>query len=257
MPDRRSTRRPVDKQERQIAAFRPRKLLEEQVSAWGLYRSAFGGRQSVESRSAARRWTPNRDDFIDALQTQTPSRFVEDQIFDRIPHAFAGDRSSFAIWKRELGKKLDVDPACLTLVGSAATGFSLNPTKNFKAFDEKSDLDVAVISQHHFSVGWRYLRMNSTRRLRVDAATRNAWDDHVSRYIYWGTLATDKLLGVLPFGPKWMSATAHMSSLSPSDGRPVNLRIYSDYDALRSYQIQSTKALRDNLIEANTNAQIP
>ncbi|HEX5688265.1 MAG TPA: hypothetical protein VFY73_29955 [Ideonella sp.] len=187
----------------------------------------------------------NREEFVAALQTQTPSRFVEDQLFDRIPHAFGEDRMGFSKWKRELGSRIDVDPACITIVGSAATGFSLNPNKNFKAFDEKSDLDVAVISPHHFSEGWRYLRMNGTRRLRLDPATRIAWDEHVNRYIYWGTLATDRLLGVLPFGAKWLEAFSYMTGLAPSAGRPVNLRIYVDYDAMRSYQVQSTKSLRN------------
>lgn len=185
--------------------------------------------------------------FISSLQSTLPTLFVEDHLFDRVPHAFGADRSLFAGWKRDLAQRIDVDPACITLVGSAATGFSLNPNKNFKPFDDASDIDVAVISQHHFAIGWRYLRTNGARRLRVDMATRNAWDEHVNRYIYWGTLATDRLLGVLPFGREWLQAVTHMSSVSPTLGRPVNLRIYWDYDALRSYQVRGAKHLRDSL----------
>ena len=188
-----------------------------------------------------------RADFISNLQSTKPTLFVEAHLFDRIPHAFGTDRALFANWKRELSERIDVDPACITLVGSAATGFSLNPNKNFKPFDEASDIDVAVISQHHFTIGWRYLRTNSARRHRVDVATRNAWDEHVSNYIYWGTLATDRLLGVLPFGREWLAAITHISSVSPTLGRPVNLRIYSDYEALRSYQVHGAKNLRNSL----------
>jgi hypothetical protein len=190
----------------------------------------------------------DREAFIASLQQQNPVSFVEDNFFDRIPHVFADNRLNFAGWKRALGTLIDVDPACIMLVGSGATGFSMNPNKNFRAFDDESDIDVAVISSHHFAVGWKYLRMNGTRRLRVDIRTRNAWDEHVSRYIYWGTLATDHLLGVLPFGADWLKATSHMSQVDPTSGRSVNLRIYTDYDALRAYQIHGARTLRNNLV---------
>ena len=186
-----------------------------------------------------------REAFIEALRNESPVAFVENYLFDRIPAVFAGDRALFIAWKRVLAQKIEVDPACITIVGSAATGSSLNPSKNFKSFDETSDIDVAVVSPYHFSVGWRYLRMNGLRRLRVDKKTRNAWDQHVNLYIYWGTLATDKLLGVLPFGLQWINATSHMAQIAPTLGRAINLRIYTDYDSLRAYQVQGVRNLRD------------
>lgn len=187
-----------------------------------------------------------REALLESLRTETPTAFVDNHLFDRIPAIFGEDRAQFINWKRILAKKIEVDPACITIVGSAATGTSLNPSKNFKAFDDNSDVDVAVVSPFHFTVGWRYLRMNGARRLRVDARTRIAWDEHVSRYIYWGTIATDRLLGVLPFGLQWLQATSDIAQIAPTLGRSVNLRIYADYDSLRAYQIQGVRALRDS-----------
>lgn len=189
-----------------------------------------------------------REALIESLRSESPVAFVENFLFDRIPAVFAEDRLSFVAWKRALGEKIEVDPACITIVGSAATGASLNPTKNFKLFDETSDVDVAIVSPYHFTVGWRYLRMNSVRRLRVDARTKNAWDEHVSRYIYWGTLATDRLLGVLPFGLQWLTATTDMAQIPPTVGRQINLRIYADYDSLRAYHVHGVRNLRDSQI---------
>lgn len=183
-------------------------------------------------------------DLLQSLRNEAPLAFVENFLFDRIPDLFADDRSLFVAWKRELARRIEVDPACLTIVGSAATGVSLNPSKGFKLFDDKSDIDVAVVSQFHFNLGWRYLRMNGARRYRVDARTRIAWDEHVKSYIYWGTLATDKLLGVLPFGLQWLAATSEMAQMEPTIGRTVNLRIYSDYDSLRSYHVAGVKKVR-------------
>jgi hypothetical protein len=78
----------------------------------------------------------------------------------------------------------------------------------------------------------------------VDERTRIAWDEHVKKFVYWGTLATDRLLGVLPFGLQWLQAISRVSAMEPARGRPMNLRIYMDYESLRSYQIQSVRSLR-------------
>lgn len=189
----------------------------------------------------------DREALIDALKAMNAATFLEEYVFDSVPHVFGGDRGAYIGWKRALGAGIDVDPACLMLIGSAAVGCSLNPSKNLKPFDNRSDIDVAVISNHYFTIAWRYLRMNGTRRLKVDQRTRNAWDEHVSRYIYWGTIATDKLLGVLPFGLEWITASSAMGLADPTKGRDVNLRIYADYEALRAYQMMSVKSVRENL----------
>ncbi|MGH9733752.1 MAG: hypothetical protein ACRD8A_04075 [Candidatus Acidiferrales bacterium] len=190
-----------------------------------------------------------REALVEILKRDSASRFLEEHVFDRVPHVFTGDRALFVSWKRALAQALEVDPACLTVVGGAAVGNSLNPGKNLKAFDPSSDVDVAVVSHYHFTVAWRYLRTHSDRRLRVDARTRIAWDDHVRTYIYWGTIATDKLLGVLPFGLQWLKAQASMSSIDPTKGHSVNFRIYSDFEALRSYQLMSIKNVRASLFD--------
>lgn len=158
------------------------------------------------------------------------------------------------LWKRELAKELEVDAACLTIVGTAALGWSLNPDKNLKAFDEDSDVDVTVISPYHFTIAWRYLRTETARRLSIDRKTRIAWDLHATNYVYWGTIATDKLLGVLPFGGSWLNATTKMASLQPTLNRDIKFRVYNDFESLRSYQTLSVRKARQNLFSVGKNA---
>ena len=92
--------------------------------------------------------------------------------------------------------------------------------------------DVAAISNYHFNIAWRYLRMNGSRRLSVDERTGVAWDAHVKVYIYWG-LSLPTLLRDFPFGIQWLKAISRMSLIDPTKGHDVNLRIYADYEALR------------------------
>ncbi len=180
-----------------------------------------------------------------ALGKMPAEDFLSAHMFDRIPHVFAGNRDAFLSWKKVLSHAIDVDPACISFVGSSALGVSLNPAKGFKVFDNQSDIDVGVISHYHFTVAWRYLRTQGHRRLAVDHKTRAAWDEHGTRLIYWGTIATDRLLGILPFGKKWLDALALMAQTNPTVGREINLRIYSDYESLRAYQTISVQRARE------------
>jgi hypothetical protein len=189
----------------------------------------------------------DKDAFKKLLLEELPEQFIEDQLFDRVPYVFGDDRTGFIKWKRELGKRIDVDPACIAIVGSGATGFSMNPHKNFKPFDDDSDVDVAIISSLHFSIGWRYLRMNKKIRYKLPERMRNAWDDHVKKYIYWGTLATDHLLGIMPFGRQWLRAGSYMSLHDLPTPHTVNFRIYTDYDALREYHVQGASKLQASI----------
>jgi len=94
--------------------------------------------------------------------------------------------------------------------------------------------------------------------MHVDAKTRNARNEHSTRFIYWGTIATDRLLGVLPFGSLWLPALSKMSRIAPTVGKNINLRIYADYDSLRTYQIRSVQQAREDVLtEGATNASIP
>jgi hypothetical protein len=57
-------------------------------------------------------------EFKTVLESSNPEAFVEHALFDRVPYIFDGDRAQYVLWKRELAKELEVDAACLTIVGT-------------------------------------------------------------------------------------------------------------------------------------------
>ena len=166
-------------------------------------------------------------------------------IMDRIPHIFADDIRAFARWRQTLASGLGVDPSSVLITGSAAFGVSLNPYKNYKYFDDSSDIDVAVISGYHFTEGWRSLRSIGAKRHGLSQVTKQSLDDHVTKYIYWGTIATDKILALLPYGKPWAAALEEMRNISPTNGRKIKARVYSDLQSLRAYQVHNLKNLKN------------
>lgn len=183
-----------------------------------------------------------------ALVAKEPTDFVSHFIFEPVPYAFEGNLTTWIEWKTTLANAIEVDPRDIVLTGSAAIGFSLNPRKDFKAYDEKSDIDCGVVSQYHFELAWRYLRQLRPSWLSLPNVSKRAIETHRKNYVFSGTIATDSILAILPFGDVWQSALETMSTLPPTVGRDVKLRIYKDYDALRHYQANNIANLRGNIL---------
>lgn len=191
----------------------------------------------------------NVADLHEAIKGKESKDFVSKFIFEQIPFVFGDDLDRWIDWKSKLAKSLEVDPYDIVLTGSGATGFSLNPRKNFKRFDVKSDIDVGVISPYHFEHSWRYLRQLRPSWLTLPRNAKDAIEMHRRNLVFAGTIATDLILALLPFGKVWQQALDEMAAVEPTTGRNVKLRIYKDFDSLRAYHAHGVSQLREKLLE--------
>ena len=140
-----------------------------------------------------------KDAFITELLSKPPELIASVWSTDRIPFLFRDDKEHYATWRHQFAKGLGVDPSSLIVTGSSAFGVSLNPNKNYRFFDVESDVDVTVISDYHFTNAWRALRNLGVGIHKLQPAAKQSVKDHVNRYIYWGTFATERILHILPF----------------------------------------------------------
>jgi predicted nucleotidyltransferase len=187
--------------------------------------------------------TDIRKDLIDL-----PSRlFVSRWLLERVPFVFAEDFDAYLAWKHDLGDRLDVDPRAICLVGSAASGFSLSPQRAFQVFGERSDIDVAVVSAQHFDMVWRWLRSLGAERYRLPQYVQAQIDDHRERLVYWGAIATDKFLQYTPLGKAWVPALAEAAQRLPNAAHDVNVRLFREFETLRTYQAHCCDKIRDKL----------
>lgn len=192
---------------------------------------------------------PMNENFKNDL-IELPISFVTSKwIIDRIPFVFTEDRELYIQWKEKLSEIIEVDSKAMVFTGSSTCGFSLNPNKNYKLFDHESDIDIAIISQHYFDVSWHYLRNLKSELTSFTPKQRNSIKEHVNRLIYWGTIATDQILEILPFGKKWSLGLIKMGNEPPFEGRVVNIRIYKDLESLRFYQTQGLNKLKNELLK--------
>lgn len=186
--------------------------------------------------------------MIEAFKTELLnnrlSLVAQKWVIDRTPHVFNSDQNSYVLWKSKLAEKIQVDGRAITLIGSASVGFSLSPHKNYHGFNEKSDIDIAIVSAHHFELAWHTVRNLGTNVHGLSSLQRNSLDDHCKRLIYWGTFDTKHLLPRLPFGKKWFEAFEKMTEIDPTRDRDINARIYRDFESLSAYHINNLNILR-------------
>lgn len=162
------------------------------------------------------------------------------------PFAFVG--SEFREFVNATVDEFDVDPNGIYCIGSGAIGLSLNPGKmigaDLKEFSTstdpkvRSDLDIAIISQTHFELAWRDLRL-ATQPTAAPA------DDVILEYmglqrkrLFDGAIVANKLLPALSFGSDWISASTRLSErvVKMLDREiDINYWIYRDYWSVRNY----------------------
>lgn len=180
------------------------------------------------------------------LKKQEPSVFASKWIIETIPFLFDNDFDAFLLWKHQLADALVIDAKDIIITGSACVGYSLNPGKKYKAFQDSSDVDVGVVSEHYFNVAWYDIRNYPKYKARGKLV--NALKEHRDYYIFEGTIAADKVAPVLSFGPQWNKAISNFRMGIPINGRDVKFRIYKDNMAFREYQIRGISKLRDALL---------
>lgn len=180
------------------------------------------------------------------LMAISPDVFISKWIMEKTPYIFDDNIMRYYEWKHKMALKLQVDARDIIVTGSACLGYSLNPKKNFKKFNQYSDIDVGIISNYYFDIAWHELR--NQKYYKLDNNMKHALEDHKNRLIYWGTIATDKILPILSFGKHWNKVINELKSCPPIDDREINFRIYKDNKSFRDYQINSVRECQEIIL---------
>lgn len=173
------------------------------------------------------------DQLVEDLNKEPNEYVVSKWIVEKIPVIFNGDYETFIKTKLSIANKLGVDSCSIIFVGSSCTGFSLNPEKGFKVFDEESDIDIAVISHYYFNIAWHWMRMQDVALLNTSA--KKGIRQHRNYYIFDGTIATDFFLPYLPFGEQWTKVIKDLEYIPLFKGREIHFRLYQDHKSLIDY----------------------
>jgi hypothetical protein len=99
----------------------------------------------------------DRASFKSLIREKNPEELVKNYLWSEKVTAFSNS-DSYLNFKTAVKAHID-GIEHISLVGTGNWKYSLNPRKNFKPFNETSDIDVAVISSQQFITTWDEMRL--------------------------------------------------------------------------------------------------
>jgi hypothetical protein len=213
--------------------------------------------------------TKDVEAFRAALLNDPPETILTDRIFGGDVFAFNKDQAALGRVRDQLAHLLQpVDTLDLLVVGSAKTGFSMDPKNPFRPFHAKSDVDLLVVSPDlfdgawHTLLAWNYSQPEKTWPRRgagswVGERRDELWWGYL-RPAEWTRLARDRGLlndpvAMKGFSPvrdlstKWFNTLKQLARDRALSQRDVNGRLYRSRDHATKYHIDSLVKLRDGL----------
>jgi hypothetical protein len=163
------------------------------------------------------------------------------------------------VLKSHLSKQLKVRPQEVGVVGSAKTGFSLDPNAFPRPFHDGSDIDVIVVSSELFDRVWHtILSWHYPRRGRVLPPEDSTWLRVRASELYWGWLVPSEigferltrshmLTPLRELANDWFAAFKGCAAITDFAARDVEGRLYRSWDHALQYHVNGLKILYDKL----------
>ena len=181
------------------------------------------------------------DEALDSL--------VEELLFSGIPAVFEGSPSRFNQMKRTIANKLDIDLDSVTVVGSARTGFSLDPQRFPSEFNDRSDIDVVVVSDYLFDVSWIDILTGRNRGARNSAVRHFLRQHRTEGYIYNGYIRPERIIPALTIGTLWFDSFQELPKQTRVLGHEFHGRLYRTWAHARYYHKRSLVSVRNKLVD--------
>ena len=206
-------------------------------------------------------------DLFEAIASSPSHRaFVEENLLARVPWIFQGDATLFNAWRAAVAREVHIAPENVFLVGSAATGFSLSPSKPGKDFRRAvsgasyrpSDLDIAIVDSAFFQEAWntivRFDRGGALGRFLREAYGYKGYetsDDikQMRQNVYWGAISHVHATSGTAIAQIFRSLFAATTRIRPFFGHAPKARVYRRREDLISYHEQSLQLVKEVLLK--------
>jgi hypothetical protein len=128
-----------------------------------------------------------REDFIATVNNEDPTKLVANWLTSK-QVAACKSADDYAAFKNAVQASFN-GVSRVEVVGSGNWGFSLNPRKGFKPFDNNSDIDVAIVSSLQFEEIWKeyrayqrstFYKLSSTDKSTLTSVAGNVYCGFVS-----------------------------------------------------------------------------
>lgn len=183
------------------------------------------------------------------ISTVYEEHLLSNNAFCFSPSATIESINKYDDFKKDVAKLLNVHKHNVHIFGSGKLGFSLNPEKNLKDFDNQSDIDIAIVSEVEYKIfrdayfeGFYNEQFNYQKHKKVTSAI-------FRRFIIFEGF-TEKNDAYI----EWIEKTGSFQSIIQMEyeiENDINYRIFKSWDAVRCYYEKSIKTCKEKLNESN------
>jgi hypothetical protein len=206
------------------------------------------------------------EQFREALVSGSLAAIAQQYIFTGVPYVFRDEPASNSLLTGHVCHELRVAQANVVVVGSAKTGFSLNPNNFPRGFSDTSDIDVIVVSEQLFDKVWMtLLEWQYPRRLISLGGPEQRWAASRRKDIYWGWIVPDEisyeglafpnvLRPLRDISAQWFNTFQKLSLYREFVARTVSGRLYRTWDHALRYHTDGLRQIRDKIVRAQKGA---
>lgn len=141
-----------------------------------------------------------------------------------------------------LNSKLEIAYHNVLMVGSGKIGCSLSPDKNFRQFNDDSDIDIAIISSKRFNDIWG--------KIRIASMEEHISYNRIASSIFRGFINEKQFSNINFARQYWNEQITELNRcIQEKIGiyHPVNYRIYRSWEDLEDYHMSGINKLKNIL----------
>ena len=151
------------------------------------------------------------------------------------------------ILKHEISCYFGTHPNEVILTGSCKLGFSIEPSKQFKYFNEESDIDIAIISNDLFEKFWEELLEFNINIISRSQKEQNNYFKFID-YLFRGWIRPDKFPFNYDKKSQWFEFFNDLTSqIYPFGEHKITAGIYKNFKTFELYNIKNIERVRNEL----------
>jgi hypothetical protein len=188
-----------------------------------------------------------KDDVVTMLKARQQKQIVDQHLIIGLPYVFQNDPALYTAMQNALAAQLRTPIADISIIGSARTGFSLDPDKFGASFSAASDIDTIIVNSSMFDVAWQQLYMTGRKRLATIPRVQTAFREHRTNNVFYGYIEPAKLPGIVTLAQHWFQTFMKLPNIKGLANREISGRLYRTWDHVRAHQLYSLECIAINL----------
>lgn len=179
-------------------------------------------------------------DFATEILSETIPWFFQDKFKAEAP-------KQYSRFKLYMSKKFKITPNDVSLGGSSLLGFSLSPHKQFRDFNENSDIDIVIVSQKLFEKFWDCYLNGLVYKKLLGNSYNNIAKNTFKRYVHYqdNVQSTFNASFYVNF-QKQVSGYAKDLQIGFDFPEHIGYRIYRSWDDYNLSMIHTLKDLKEH-----------